>query len=169
MSYQNFPYANFHELNADWILEQVRECVKKVSDLGLSFEQLKEYVNNYFSSLDVDSAIAAEIRRLIDNGTMGELINQTLLGEINAKVDSLNSYMDKVYVRDSYILTVGHSNGVMFNTIKAAIDYAISKDMSLTNRYTILIISIHAPTRGATLSSLSVIWYSVEPTEPPIS
>lgn len=139
MSYENFPYSNFHELNADWILEQVRECVKKVADLGLSFEQLKEYVNNYFSSLDVDGAIAAEIQRLIDNGTMGSLINQTLLGEINSKVDSLNSYMDKVYVRDSYILTVGHSNGVMFKTIKAAIDYAISKGMSLANRYTILI------------------------------
>lgn len=139
MSYENFPYSNFHELNADWILDQVRDCIKKVADLGLSFNQLKEYVNNYFSSLDVDTAIAEEIRRLIDNGTMGALINQTLLGEINDKVDSLNSYMDKVYVRDSYILTVGHSNGVMFNTIKSAIDYAISKGMSLANRYTIII------------------------------
>lgn len=139
MSYENFPYSNFHELNADWILEQVRDCVKKVADLGLSFEQLKEYVNNYFSSLDVDSAIAAEIQRLIDNGTMGALINQTLLGEINTKVDNLNSYMDKVYVRDSHILTVGHSNGVMFNSIKAAIDYAISKGLSMTNRYAILV------------------------------
>ena len=71
MSYENFPYSIFHELNADWILEQVRDCVKKVKDLGLSFEQLKEYVNNYFSSLDVDTAIAKEIKRLIDNGTMG--------------------------------------------------------------------------------------------------
>lgn len=139
MSYENFPYSNFHELNADWILEQVRDCVEKVKNLGLSFEELKEYVNNYFSSLDVDSAIAAEIRRLIDNGTMGALINQTLLGEINTKVNSLNDYMDKVYVRDSYILTVGHSNGMMFNTIKSAIDYAISKGLSLSNRYTILI------------------------------
>lgn len=139
MSYENFPYSNFHELNADWILEQVRDCVEKVKNLGLSFEELKEYVNNYFSSLDVDSAIAAEIQRLIDNGTMGALINQTLLGEINTKVNSLNDYMDKVYVRDSYILTVGHSNGVMFNTIKSAIDYAINKGLSLTNRYTILI------------------------------
>lgn len=139
MSYQNFPYSNFHELNADWILEQVRDCVKKVADLGLSFEQLKEYVNNYFSSLDVDGAIAAEIQRLIDNGTIGKLINQTLLSEINAKVDSLNSFMDKVYVRDSYILTVGHSNGVMFLSIKEAIDYAISKGLSMTNRYAILV------------------------------
>lgn len=85
MSYENFPYSNFHELNADWILEQVRDCVEKVKNLGLSFEELKEYVNNYFSSLDVDSAIAAEIQRLIDNGTMGALINQTLLGEITQK------------------------------------------------------------------------------------
>lgn len=139
MSYQNFPYSNFHELNADWILEQVRDCVEKVKNLGLSFEELKEYVNNYFSSLDVDKSIADEIQRLIDNGTMGALINQTLLGEINAKVDKLDSQMGQVYVRASYILTVGHSNGVMFNTIKDAIDHAITQGMSNSKRYTILI------------------------------
>lgn len=139
MSYQNFPYANFHELNADWILEQVRECVKKVSDLGLSFEQLKEYVNNYFSSLDVDSAIAAEIQRLIDNGTMGALINQTLLGEINNKIDSLTTLMEKVYVDGSNIVTVGKKSGAMFSTINAAVDYCKSKNVSIGNPYTILI------------------------------
>ena len=146
MSYENFPYSNFHELNADWILEQVRDCVKKVKDLGLSFEQLKEYVNNYFSSLDIDSAIAAEIQRLIDNGTIGELINQTLLGEINAKVDGINAKVDgltplveKTYVNGSNVVTVGKTSGVMFSSINDAIVFVKSKNISLTNPYTIIV------------------------------
>lgn len=139
MSYENFPYSNFHELNADWILEQVRDCVKKVKDLGLSFEQLKEYVNNYFASLDVDTAIAKEIQRLIDNGTMGALINQTLLGEINAKVDSVSALVSKVYVSGGQILTVGKNGGVMFDTINAAITYARDNGLSASKPFTILI------------------------------
>ena len=138
MSYENFPYSNFHELNADWILEQVRDCVKKVADLGLSFEQLKEYVNNYFSSLDVDTAIAKEIQRLIDNGTMGALINQTLLGEINAKVDSVSALVSKAYVSGGQILTVGKNGGVMFETINSAIAYARDNGLSADKPFTIL-------------------------------
>lgn len=139
MSYQNFPYSNFHELNADWILEQVKDCVEKVKDLGLSFEQLKDYVNNYFSSLDVDSAIAAEIQRLIDNGTMGALINQTLLAEINTKVDGVSALVSKAYVSGGQILTVGKNGGVMFTTISAAVDYAINNGLSARKPFTILI------------------------------
>lgn len=139
MSYQNFPYSNFHELNADWILEQVRDCVKKVADLGLSFEQLKEYVNNYFSTLDVDTAIAEEIKRLIDNGTMGTLINQTLLGEINSKVDRLTPLVEKTYVNKSNVLTVGKTEGVMFSSINEAIVFVKSKNISLINPYTIIV------------------------------
>lgn len=139
MSYENFPYSNFHELNADWILEQVRECVKKVADLGLSFEELKEYVNNYFSSLDVDGSIAKEIQLLIDNGTMGALINQTLLGEINAKVDSVSALVSKAYVSGGQILTVGKHGGVMFESISSAVDYAVNNGVSSEKPFTILI------------------------------
>lgn len=139
MSYQNFPYSNFHELNADWILEQVRDCVEKVKNLGLSFEELKEYVNNYFSSLDVDAAIADEIQRLIDNGTMGALINQTLLGEINSKVDGVSALVSKAYVSGGQILTVGKNGGVMFTTISTAVDYAINNGLSASKPFTILI------------------------------
>lgn len=167
MSYQNFPYSNFHELNADWILEQVRDCVEKVKDLGLSFEQLKDYVNNYFSSLDVDSAIAAEIQRLIDNGTIGALINQTLLGDINNKVDALTEGLKKVYVSDSNIVTVGKSStGAMFNTINAAIDFVKSKNVSVANPYTIFIFPgiyreqlILNDVHGITFTALSG-WYT---------
>ena len=73
MPYENFPYADLHNLNLDWLLKQVKEDHEKLE--GTDFGEL----------------IDESVQEAIDDGRIGDLINQTLLDDINDNVHDLNS------------------------------------------------------------------------------
>lgn len=45
MAFNQFPYSNFHELNLDWIVEEIKK-------LQRSFEDFKHSSEDHFSDLD---------------------------------------------------------------------------------------------------------------------
>ena len=57
--YEQWPYANFHELNLDWILEQIRICrdeYQNVQQLVIDLEDLKnKYVEVYATVAQLES------------------------------------------------------------------------------------------------------------------
>ena len=73
MPYENFPYADLHNLNLDWLLKQVKEDHEKLE--GTDFGEL----------------IDESVQEAIDDGRIGDLINQTLLDDINDDIHDLNS------------------------------------------------------------------------------
>lgn len=53
--WNNFPYTNFHELNADWILEQV----KRDSDFVKKFEEkVRETIGKILAEMDLPATVA---------------------------------------------------------------------------------------------------------------
>lgn len=51
---ENLPYANFHDLNLDWIIREIKTVIKdeadqneKIEQLTQSINKLEEWVNNY--------------------------------------------------------------------------------------------------------------------------
>ena len=51
---ENFPYANFHDLNLDWIIKELKTIIKdeadqneKLEQLAQSISELEEWVDNY--------------------------------------------------------------------------------------------------------------------------
>lgn len=51
---ENFPYANFHDMNLDWIIKELKKIIEdeagqneKIEQLKQSVSELEEWVNNY--------------------------------------------------------------------------------------------------------------------------
>lgn len=58
--YDQFPYTNFHELNLDWILNNMKEVMEKVARI----------------SGDIDNSVKEYIDKLIDSGEFTNLIKR---------------------------------------------------------------------------------------------
>lgn len=76
-----FPGTNYHDLNLDWILEQVKNCLAEWETTKGEWESAEaeinakiEYINNYFANLDVNEEISEKINAMIQSGELLTLI-----------------------------------------------------------------------------------------------
>lgn len=74
----------------------VNELATCVQDLDKEFTDLKKYVDNYFNNLDISSEIKSVLNEMIEDGTLAEIINQELLGNINNEITSINESLATV-------------------------------------------------------------------------
>ena len=89
--FNNFPYANFHELNADWIIEQVRKVMDEWEEYKTDMDLWKLGVDNqlaefqvWFDNLDVQDEIRVVMNELVASG---EFLTITT-PQINAAVEA---------------------------------------------------------------------------------
>ena len=61
MPFENFPYADLHNLNLDWLLKQVKED------------------HDLLSGMDFEDMVEDAVQEAIDDGRLADLINNTLL------------------------------------------------------------------------------------------
>lgn len=89
-----FPYTNFHEMNLTWIVETVKNLTEewvemqgKFTGLQGDFEELKNFVTDYFAKLEIDK----EVRKILDemkaSGELSEIISDALLQGALARVN----------------------------------------------------------------------------------
>lgn len=89
-----FPHTNFHEMNLTWIIETVKNLTEewiemqgKFTDLQGDFEELKNFVTEYFAKLEIDK----EVRKILDemkaSGELSEIISDALLQGALARVN----------------------------------------------------------------------------------
>lgn len=84
MAFENFPYTDFHALNLDWIL-------KKLKEHGVTIEDIKKTIE----AANIPEVVRAALLDMVEDGTLAQIINEELLGEINNKVDeNTNSIQD---------------------------------------------------------------------------
>ena len=84
MSMENLgPYTNFHELNQDWFLQEFNKLVaqwkalqKNFDSLQDAFNDLKNYVQDYFKNLDVQEEINNKLDEMYNNGLFEVLLNK---------------------------------------------------------------------------------------------
>lgn len=81
MAFEQFPYSNFHDLNLDWIISEVKKAIegfKALSDKTDNFEttlnNALEYINNYFKNLDVQEEINNKLEKMKENGELADII-----------------------------------------------------------------------------------------------
>ena len=94
------PYVYDNNIS---LLELVRRLYKFVNELATcvqkldeEFTDLKEYVDNYFNNLDISSEIKTVLNEMISDGTLAEIINDELLGNINNEISSINEALATV-------------------------------------------------------------------------
>lgn len=80
MFFHEYPYTDFHELNLDWLIKTVKELAKKVNSINI--DEIRKEVEEYLASLDIDQKVRDEIQKLIDDGTLGSVIEHVAVETI---------------------------------------------------------------------------------------
>lgn len=112
-------------------------------------KELKEYVDNFFDNLDVTSEVNAKLDAMAADGTLDNLINKVLFGELDAEIEEIRNWnetpedlanfrRDAIGVAASYLMTVYNSSCVEgnLNANKVCWEYNTDKGyMGIMGRY----------------------------------
>lgn len=60
------------------VVKKLNEVILSNDELVAAFQTLKDYVDNYFSSVDFQNLVKDALDEMVEDGTLGELINETL-------------------------------------------------------------------------------------------
>lgn len=82
MSMENLgPYTNFHELNQDWFLQEFNKLIdqwkamrKNFDNVQDAFNDLKNYVQDYFKNLNVQEEINNKMDEIVNSGRLDILM-----------------------------------------------------------------------------------------------
>lgn len=94
-------------------MEDVETLHGDVTSIYNAYIQLQEYVNNYFSSLDVQEEINNKLNTMASDGSLTELLNPIILGTLPPYfVDSVNDMTDinRTYILKSNSHIYQHNN-----------------------------------------------------------
>lgn len=95
------------------LISDVTAVEENVGELSASFEQLKEYCNDYFKNLDVQSEIDAKLNTMAEDGTLDTIINNNLFTELNTKIsDTQDSVAEVEASALEYENAVDNANGM---------------------------------------------------------
>ena len=87
----------------DEVIPAVNNNADAVTELQSLFNELKNYVDNYFKSVDFQEYVNEKLDEMADDGTLSEIINQQIF---NNKVNTYNqdSSMNRIYrmIDDDY-------------------------------------------------------------------
>lgn len=79
--FEHFPYTNFHELNLTWFLDTFRELLKEwedqkreFADLKEAWNELRQFVTDYFDNLDVQQEINNKLDAMARSGELGVIL-----------------------------------------------------------------------------------------------
>lgn len=96
MSFNKYPYTDFHEMNDDWVIAKVKELIAAWSEVKAdwtqvqsdwtdeqqAFQDLKDFVNTYFDELDVQTEINTKLDAMAADGTLGDLIEPYVTAKV---------------------------------------------------------------------------------------
>lgn len=100
------PQAYGDELSYYELLNKV---VEKLNAIGITVNELIEYVNNYFDSKDWQQMVNDKLDSMVADGTLDNIINQKIFGELNSNVNMLLE--NRKNFRSCKILCIGDSFG----------------------------------------------------------
>lgn len=117
--FNDYPYTDFHELNADWILAEVKRLIQAWAQTEAAWNVLREdntefkqtteaavqslqaFVSDYFDNLNVQTEINNKINSMVNDGSFSQLITPYIQAQSSPiVVDSINEMTDhnKLYV-----------------------------------------------------------------------
>ena len=169
------------------LLELVRRLYSIVNELCIAlqglkdeYDDLKTYVDNYFKNLDLSSEVKTVIDEMVADGTLANLINQDLLGNINNEIANLTTSLNNTnedivtingnietintditslknynVTNDSNILKLENKDKVQIATCEANSNYVINNENLVVNTNDILYIHFNQAidnTKQATLT-----------------
>ena len=119
----SFPFLEktFDDIDEYTILARIQKAINEVitnnNNLNGNFTELNNYVTDYFKNLDVQDEIDNKLQQMATDGTLENIINQEIFGDIQTNISKLNNITDvsnskfTIMIGDSYAR--GSSDGVI--------------------------------------------------------
>ena len=85
--FRKFPYTNYHDLNLDWIIEQVKLYIAKCDILELDFKELKEYVDSLDIQEAVDNKLVIDLHIIVSFGVNIPAIVKSIVNKVKYTVE----------------------------------------------------------------------------------
>lgn len=84
--FTHWPYTNIHEMNLDWMLEQIKKYIEEWRETSSSFatledafDDLKNYVDTYFANLDIQTEVSNKLDQMLEDGELDEILKGSVV------------------------------------------------------------------------------------------
>lgn len=108
------------------VIPTVNNNGEAVAELQSLFIQLKDYVDNYFKNLDVQNEINNKLDEMANDGTLYNIINNTLFNNINQNIENLTQQLQNTNTNLSSITSLANQNSNKIISIEEQIPSIIS-------------------------------------------
>ena len=109
------------------IIPTIDETTEAQNNVLTKFIELKNFVDNYFNNLDVQEEINKKLDTMATDGTLENIINQEIFGEIKNEIDNLSTKSQETLISLSF-----HSeNDIITNFINFSNDGVNWKQIKL--------------------------------------
>lgn len=76
--FRQFPYSNFHDMNMDEIIKICRELQDAWTATSAEWANYKDFIDNYFATLDVSEEVLQALRAMAADGTLNQIIDPVI-------------------------------------------------------------------------------------------
>lgn len=91
--FRQFPYSNFHEMNMDEIIKVVKDMLEEWAqyyaqwdqwqdDIDQAWQDMQDFINNYFDNLDVQQEINNKIISMVNSGEFADIVSPYIPDEV---------------------------------------------------------------------------------------
>lgn len=99
------------------VIPTINNNAEAVVELQEAFTTLKNYVDNYFDNLDVQEEINNKLDAMVEAGTMAEIINEQIFGELNDKINTATTNIGTLAnldttSKESLVSAINEVNGI---------------------------------------------------------
>lgn len=82
MAYDIYPYTNLHNLNLDWILQEMKRVAAESASTAEAQKNLKKYVDTWLDQQDVPAEVARIIQEMADSGELVSLLGGSIATQL---------------------------------------------------------------------------------------
>lgn len=99
------------------VVRKLNETIEVANTTNVGVTQLTDFVNNYFTNLDVQTEINNKLDQMAESGELANIINEQLFNELNENLNNLDVYT-KNYVKNNEINTnvIYENNNLIYET-----------------------------------------------------
>ena len=80
MAYDIYPYTNLHELNLDWILQEMKRVSAESASTKEAQAELKEFVEQHID--EIPAEVARQLQEMADSGELVELLGGSIVTQL---------------------------------------------------------------------------------------
>ena len=113
MIYRQWPYTDFQQQNLDWLISKMKEYMDKVDAEEIKIQELKEYIDQFIDSVDVQTYVNNYIDYLVDQGYFNNMLSETMVSKDEIP-NCLNGSLFYTRCFDATTGNIAQVNGGMF-------------------------------------------------------